>query len=158
MSGEDDSGRCYELALRYLDFRPRSESELRKHLISKYKFDAEVVDLAVERLKRNKLLNDSAFAESWVNDRIAYKPKSRMMIRRELLQKGICDEIAEGATRLLDDSDSAYMSAVKKARLLHSLDRLEFFRRMTAYLGRRGYDGQVILKIVNKLWNEVSGK
>ena len=64
------------------------------------------------------LINDKAFAESWMKDRLSYRPKSRMMIRRELLQKGVDRETAAGVTDDIDDGESAFNAGIKKAKLV----------------------------------------
>ena len=86
---EDDADRCYDAALNYLEYRPRSEAELQRHLLYKRRFQGESVTRAIAKLKKLNLIDDKVFAENWTRDRTTYRPKSRMMIRRELLQKGL---------------------------------------------------------------------
>jgi regulatory protein len=154
---EADGGKCYDAALRYLEFRARSESELKRHLLSKH-YSTAAVGRALERLKKSKLLDDRSFAEAWVNERITFKPKSRLMIQRELMQKGVSSEDIAGATDEVDDVSSAYQAGMKKAKLLRSASHLEFSKRLSAYLGRRGYSGEVVRSVVNRLWQEIAGK
>ena len=155
---ESEGGGCYEAALRYIEFRPRSENELKRHLLAKRAYSSAAVDRAIQRLKSNKLLDDRSFADAWVSDRIKFKPKSRFMIQRELAQKGLGAEDIAGATDDIDDSASAYQAGLKKARLLRSAGRLEFSRRLSAYLGRRGYSGDVVRSVVTRLWQEIEQK
>jgi len=155
---EADGAKCYDAALRYLDFRSRSVDELKRHLLSKHIYSTAVIDRTIERLKNSKLLDDTAFAKAWVNDRIRYKPKSRLMIQRELMQKGISEDNIADATTGIDDVASAYQAGLKKAKLLRSEDHLKFSIHLSAYLGRRGYSGEVVRSVVNKLWLEMAGK
>ena len=156
--GETDGGQCYEAALRYIEFQPRSENELKRRLLSRHVYSTAAVDRALQRLKTSGLLNDRAFAEAWANDRIRLKPRSRYMIQRELMQKGVSTEDIAGATDDIDDSASAYQSGLKKALLLRSDDRVKFSRRLSAFLARRGYSGEVVRSVVNRLWREISQK
>jgi regulatory protein len=152
---ETDGGKCYEAALHYLEFRSRSENELKRHLLSKHIYSTTAIERTVERLKQSKLLNDRSFAEAWVNDRIKYKPKSRLMIQKELMQKGVSPEDIMVATGEVDDISSAYQAGRKKAVLLRSRDKLEFSRRLSAYLLRRGYSNEVTRSVVTRLWQEI---
>ena len=151
---EVDGGRCYEAALRYIEFRARSENELKRHLQSKHLYSTAAIEHSIYRLKQNGLLDDASFAKAWAHDRLQFKPKSRLMIQRELVRKGINPDNIDAATGDIDDSVSAYQAGVKKARLLHSNDRPEFTRRLSAYLSRRGYSGEVVRETVNRLRQE----
>lgn len=155
---EDDADRCYEAALNYLEYRPRSEAELKQHLLYKRRFQAESVAGAIARLKKLNLVNDRVFAENWTRDRIAYRPKSRLMIKRELLQKGVDYDIADEATQGVEDEAGAYKAGLKKARLLKQLEHPEFARRLSAFLARRGYAVDAVNKVSMRLWHEINEK
>ncbi len=149
---------CYEAALRLIEFRPRSENELKQRLLSKHAYSTAAIDRALQRLKTSGLLNDRVFAEAWANDRIKFKPRSRFMIQRELMHKGVSLEDIAGAIDDINDSENAYLTGLKKARLLQSSDRLKFYSRLSSYLARRGYSAEVVHTVVNRLWREISQK
>ena len=153
---EHNYEKCYEAALHFLEYRARSEEELSRHLLLKRKFDSESVTRSINKLKEVNLIDDKAFAESWIKDRLSYRPKSRMMIRRELLQKGVDRETATGVTDDIDDGESAFNAGIKKAKLLQSLEYPEFYKRLAGYLGRRGYSGDVVHGAVIRLWSYIS--
>lgn len=155
---EVDKNRCYSAALRYLEFRDRSEQEIRSHLLPKYKDSSVVVERTIERLKQNRLLDDRSFARFWVSGRIAHKPESRSLIRRELLQKGISENIANEAVDKIDDAACAYKAGLKKGWLMKDLDYPTFARRLGAFLSRRGYNMEIVRSTINRLWQEVSEK
>lgn len=153
---DEDFSSCYEAALRFLDYRQRSEAELRNHLLYKRKYSAATVKLVLVKLKQIKLVDDRAFALNWVADRVTHKQKSSVMIRHELLQKGIDFEIVDLATASVNDEANALKAGIKKARLLGNIDYLEFSRRLAPYLGRRGYSGDVVHKVIPLLWDIVN--
>lgn len=146
---------CYETALHYLEYRSRSETELRTHLLNKRKYDVKVVDRCIEKLKEIRLIDDNAFAELWIQDRLCHRPKSRMMIKKELLQKGVDNEIANRVTENIDDIEGAYKAGLKKARLLHNLQYRDFYKRLALYLGRRGFSGDAVHSAVGRLWKTI---
>jgi regulatory protein len=155
---EDDADRCYEAALNYLEYRPRSETELKQHLLYKRRFQGESVANAITRLKKLNLIDDRVFAENWTRDRAAYRPKSRLMIKKELLQKGIDYDIANEVTREIEDEASAYKAGLKKAKLLKELDYPEFAKKLSAYLARRGYAVDAVNSVTMRLWHEITEK
>ena len=150
---DEDFSRCYEAALRFLDYRPRSEAELRDHLLYKRKCGAAIVKLVLVRLKQMRLVDDRVFALNWVIDRVTFKQKGSALIRHELLQKGIAVEIVNLVISDIDDEANALKAGIKKARLLGNFNYLEFSRRLAPYLGRRGYSGEVIHRVIPLLWD-----
>jgi regulatory protein len=145
----------FDAALTYLEYRPRSEAELRQYLCGKQRLSEEPVRLLIGKLKEMQLVDDKAFAETWMRDRAAFRPKSRLMITRELLQKGVDYDTARQAVNEVDDEESAYKAGLKKARLMRNADQAEFSKRLTAYLARRGFGGDVTRATVAKLWLNV---
>jgi regulatory protein len=153
---DEDFSHCYESALRFLDYRPRSEAELRDHLLYKRKCSAAIVKSVIVKLKKTGLVDDRVFALNWVNDRVTFKQKGSAVIRHELLKKGIDPETANLVTAGIDDEANAIKAGIKKARLLSKFDFQEFNRRLAPYLGRRGYSGEVIHRVVPLLWDAVN--
>ena len=155
---EDDADRCYEAALNYLEYRPRSEAELKQHLLYKRRFQGESVTNAIAKLKKLNLIDDRVFAENWTRERNAYRPKSRLMIKRELLQKGIDYDIANEVTQGVEDEAGAYKAGLKKAKLLKQLEYPVFAKRLSAFLARRGYAVDAVNSVTMRLWHEITGE
>ena len=147
------SDNCYQLALRYIEHRQRSEAEVYRYLYSKNAFSDEAIETAISKLKNLKLIDDREFAQSWRNDRLTFKPRSRSLIKRELVQKGVDPIAINEAISDIDDLESAFQVAKKRAALLSKLGYQEFYRRLAGYLGRRGYSGEVITTTIRKVWH-----
>jgi regulatory protein len=109
----------------------------------------------IDKLKTLQLIDDKVFAEMWIKDRISHKPKSRLMIKRELIQKGIAVNIADDAVDGADDAVNAYKAGMKKAKLLRKAGEEDFNKRLTAYLARRGFAGDIIRTTVASLWKYI---
>ncbi len=149
--------RCLNTAIRYLGYRPRSESEIRQRLL-KRGFDSEGTEKALARLKEQGLVDDAAFARFWKDNRESFSPRSRRLTRLELRRKGLPGDIIESVISEIDESDSAYRAAMGKARHLPLTDYQLFRRRLGAYLGRRGFDYDIINETVTRIWKERDGK
>jgi regulatory protein len=148
------SQRCLNAALRYLAYRPRSEAELGERL-ARRGFDGETIAAALARLKEQGLVNDLAFAQFWKENRQSFSPRSQWLVRRELKQKGVAEELIAQMVADVDDEDSAYQAAMTKAHRLPVSDYDGFRRRLGEYLKRRGFGYGVIKNTVNKVWEEV---
>jgi regulatory protein len=144
---------CLDAALNYLSYRPRSEAEVRLRLLHRG-FDEDMVGKIIEILKELKVVDDAAFSEFWKNNRRAFSPRSRDLIKLELRQKGIAADMADEIVGDLDDENSAYEAGLQKMRSLVSLDYNEFRRWLSGYLRRRGFSYEVVGCVVKRLWRE----
>ena len=153
LAGSDHFERCFNAANRYLSYRPRSESELRERL-HKRGFDGDNVEAVIARLKEQGLVDDTAFAQFWTENRDYFSPRSQRLTRLELRSKGVAEEIIDGVVNSIDDEDSSYRAGLKKARSLSRSDYQSFRRRMGDHLKRRGFGYGVIIKTVERLWQE----
>ena len=155
LTGADRYQRCYNAAVRYLAYRPRSESEVRQRL-QRHGFDSDCTEKAIGRLKEQGLVDDMAFAQFWKDNRESFSPRSRRLTRLELQRKGLNSDIIETVVNELDESESAYRAALSKARRLAVSDYQIFRRRMSEHLSRRGFTYDVIKETVQKIWKEHS--
>jgi regulatory protein len=147
--------RCLNAAIRYLGYRPRSEAEIRQHL-HRHGFDSDGTEKALTRLKEQGLVDDTAFARFWIDNREAFSPRSRRLTKLELKRKGLDSDIIEQVVGEVDDSDSAYRAALSRVRRLPKADYQDFRRRLGQYLGRRGFSYDVINSTIEKVWREIS--
>ena len=145
--------RCLDSALRYLGYRPRSESEIREKL-RRRGGDGERVEEVITRLKEQGLVDDVAFARFWKDNRETFSPRSQQLTRLELRRKGVGSGIIDQVIAEVDDADNAYRSAASKTRHRPPSDYQSFRRRLGEYLRRRGFNYEVINSTVARLWQE----
>ena len=151
----DASESAYQKATRLLDYRPRTEMEIRQKLQQKG-FETEEIETVVRRLKNANLVADEQFAKMWIENRNESHPRSRRMIRYELKNKGISEQIIDNAlTESEQDSELAMKAASRYARRLNSVDRQAFQKRLSAYLARRGFSYGTIAPVVRDLIKKV---
>src|SRR5262249_16003350 len=84
----DDVAKALNDSLRLFAGRPRSTPELPNRLKHRG-YDTLVIDSAIEQLRARELLDDSAFAAFWVENREANRPRGRRLLEVELRQKGV---------------------------------------------------------------------
>ena len=151
----DNFQRCLNAAMRYLSYRPRSESELRERL-RRRNFDDESIGGVVAKLKELGLVDDREFAQFWQDNRQAFSPRSSSLTRLELRRKGVAEEVISQVVNPASDGESAYRAALGKARRLPVSDYQSFRRRLGEYLKRRGFSYGVINNTVQQLWQEMT--
>ncbi|MFC1987370.1 regulatory protein RecX [Chloroflexota bacterium] len=151
LSRSDDFQRCLNAAVRYLSYRPRSESELRERLRQRGS-DDDSIEAVITKLKKQGLVDDMAFAQFWKDNRESFSPRSRWLTKLELRQKGVANDIIDPVVDTINDEDSAYRAAFSKVCNLSPSDYQGFRRRVGEYLKRRGFSYGVINQTVERLW------
>jgi regulatory protein len=146
-----------ESAARFLAVRPRSAREVRDNLARKDVPPA-VIDAAMERLTAFGYIDDHAFANLWVRDRMTFKPTSPRALRYELRQKGISAEVIDAVLAELDAEDAAYRAAQAQARRFRGVQRREFQSKMGAFLQRRGFAYGVARSTIRRLMQEIDAE
>ena len=147
----DDVHRARERVLRLLARRPYSSAEIARYL-QRHKIDGEIVQIVIEDLSEARLIDDEAFAAYWVEQRRAFRPRSRLALRQELGQKGIRQDIVNDALTMLDETAAARKIAQKQARRWDGLPEAERRTRLTRYLMRHGYPYDVVVEVVAETW------
>ncbi|HSK86871.1 MAG TPA: RecX family transcriptional regulator [Anaerolineales bacterium] len=153
LQSEEARERALQQAMLFLGYRARSESEIRQNL-RKHEIPEPIIEETLERLRQDGLANDNQFARAWVENRSAFRPRSRRLMAMELRQKGLDNEAISSATENVDDEALAYEAAQKKVSRLKNLEWSEFRKKMSDFLGRRGFSYSVIAPVVTRVWNE----
>jgi regulatory protein len=144
---------CIDAAYYYLNYRPRSEEEIRQWL-HKRGFGKEVAEKAIAKLEEQNLSDDFAFAQFWKDNRLSFRPRSKRLIKKELRDKKIAADIIEQVTKDIDDEKIAYQLGSSRLPSLAHLDYPDFYRRLSSYLAYRGFNYEVIKHTAALLWQE----
>ena len=148
----DDVERCYAAALRILSYRFNSEGELRRKLDLK-QFPRDVIDETIDRLRREKWIDDDRFAAAYVRMRVR-KGMGRQRIKRELTQAGVESDTIAQALDVPDHDEraAAIASARKRLAILRRRDDDDAIRqKLVAYLFRQGYDSGLAMDVVREV-------
>jgi regulatory protein len=153
LQAEDARERAYLQAMLYLSYRARSESEIRQNL-RKHEIPETVIGETLEKLRREGLANDNQFAQTWVENRNTFRPRSRRALVMELRQKGLDEETITSAVSGVDEEALAHDAARKRVNRLKGLEWNEFRRKLSEFLARRGFPYTIIAPVVSRVWNE----
>ncbi|MBI2764695.1 MAG: regulatory protein RecX [Chloroflexi bacterium] len=141
---------AYDVAVRYLGQRPRSVAEIRRQLRSK-RFDDAAIDVAIEKLRAQRYIDDEAFARYWVEQRDRFRPKGQRAIASELMQKGVSREAIDlvlGGRTDDDEVKRARESIRRPITRWLMLNDLERKRKIHQYLAQRGFSYDVIEEVI----------
>ena len=143
-----------ECALALLEFRDRTEWELRQKLKER-EYSAEEIDETVLFLKEYRYLDDEAYPGRYIRSCAARK--SRRQIRADLEHKGVSREIIDlQLQEKTVDEDSQIRKLLQKKGYVPG-KRLEpaEYRRIMGALGRRGFSGEAIRKAMESMREEL---
>lgn len=145
---------CFDYAMKYLQARLHSASELRRKLMRR-EYGQMVIDGVIADLLRMGYLDDARFAKSKALSAAEHKHHGRRRAFVDLLKAGVKRDVADAA---LDDvyqqSDStaaARLLAEKKAPSLKKLEPAVARRRLAGMLMRRGFDYETIKPVIDQV-------
>ncbi|MDO8460882.1 MAG: RecX family transcriptional regulator [bacterium] len=158
----DDFEKFYNKSLRFLSFRPRSEKEVKDNLKRK-KAGSLVIDKVIIKLKEKKFINDLEFAKWWVEQRTSFKPRGLRLIKIELRQKGISQEIIEEIISNdeflipndLEQAGKLVEKRMKRFRNKFGMTREEIYQKLGGVLARRGFDWETIKQAIDEAFAKV---
>lgn len=140
---------AWEYALRSLQRSSKSIKTLRKKLADK--FDPRTVEETIDKLVGSQLIDDKKLARVLVERYILQENNSRRQIIAKLFGKGIPNTVAYEAVAQINQSNeqtAALKLARYKNRQLRDLSWQERFKKIGAYLARRGFNYQTIKQTV----------
>lgn len=178
-------GKLFNASLNFLSFRPRSEFEIRQFLKRRLKNEEvarqrskkkpssvppspeieaapdlnKSIDEVITRLRQIGQIDDSAFANWFIDQRKTYKPKGKLALRQELLVKGIDRKTAEKTISTSGEGASEFELALravdKKVRLLSPRIKdqksfLEIKLKLQRFLISRGFSWDTIPAVLDK--------
>ncbi|MBW3552931.1 MAG: recombination regulator RecX [Gemmatimonadetes bacterium] len=150
---EDEALRAREAALALLSHRARSRVEMRRRLAGR-DFPGGVIDRTIEWLEERGYLDDDAFADAFVRDRLRLRPRGRIGLLTELRRKGVDEGTAvasvdrvletEGVDEVALAVEAAEAWAGKNVTTVRAAgrsreDRQRARRRLYGHLARRGF-------------------
>jgi regulatory protein len=104
------------------------------------------------------LVDDTRFARAWIENRNEFRPRSRRALSIELRQHGLDEDIAAEALAEIDDEALAYQAAIRQSGKLKNWEWPDFRRKLTGFLGRRGFNYEVISTVVKRVWDETQSE
>ncbi|WML82922.1 recombination regulator RecX [Streptomyces sp. VNUA74] len=140
------------ICLRLLTGTPRTRSQLADAL-RKREIPDEAAEEVLSRFEEVGLIDDSAFAQAWVESRHHGRGLARRALARELRTKGVDNTLIDAAVSRLDseqEEETARELVARKLRATRGLDRDKRLRRLAGMLARKGYPEGMALRVVRQ--------
>ncbi len=145
---EDDVAEATAFVRRSTAVAPQAEGRVRTKLAERG-WPAAVIDQTIDRARRERLVDDVAMAGALVEERRA-KGHAAARIRRDLRDRGFDAAVLDDALAAAESEDpqaAAFAVAQGKAAALTALPTETAFRRVAAFVARRGYPEGLARKV-----------
>lgn len=154
LSSAADAEGAYRTALRALEIRSFARGDLTRRLIRKG-HPRPAVEAALQRVQELGLLDDAAYARTYVQTRAA-RGRGPLRLTRDLVALGVERSLIDRALQAEWPEGSDHTAvplalARKRAGQLNGLPRQTRRRRVVAYLARRGFVGREISEMVDQV-------
>lgn len=155
----DLSQKARNIVLRQLSAAPKTRHQLAEKLVER-EIPQDVIDEVLDRFEEVELIDDAAFADSWVRSRHRSKGLARRALGMELRKRGVDDQDAEAALEQLSDEDEwskaheLVMRKLSRGSVPSSTDpeerkqRDRMVRRLVGMLSRKGYSPGMAFSVV----------
>lgn len=170
---DNNKALVYHQALKYLNIRMRSIKELEKYLLKKY--DDNIIDEVIAKLKKEGYLNDELYVKAYLNDKLNLSNDGLYKIKNYLLKQDIDDSLINKYISNVDNSlinDKLNKLIIKQIKLNHKYSGKVLKQRILNYLINLGYDYDLIIENIDnyqfdnnnikeeyqKLYNKYSSK
>ena len=139
-----------ECALALLEFRDRTERELRQKLKER-EYGPEEIEETVLFLKEYRYLDDEAYAGRYI--RSCASRKSRRQIRADLERKGVSREVIDLSFQeeAVDEESQIAPLLLKKGYEPGKRMEPADYRRLMGTLGRRGFSSEAIRRVTDRM-------
>lgn len=141
-----------KILLDQLTGQARTRKELADRL-ARRNVPAELAARLLDRFEEVGLVDDAAFARSWISSRGAAggRALARRALAQELRRKGVADDVARDALEEIDPGDereAARALVRRKLRAMGRLDERATVRRLVGLLARKGYPPGLAFAVV----------
>lgn len=148
---------CFDAALKFLERRLHSRSELSRKLC-RQEYPQALIDDVLDELARLGYVDDERFARTRALSAAQHKQHGRQRAQAELTKAGVSSEAANRAL------DSVYNAADllsvardlagKQAARLRRLDPVVARRRLAGMLQRRGFEYETVKPVIDEVLND----
>lgn len=171
---DNELSKAYFLAIKYLNLRLRTSSEIKTYL-QKKDFDSKTITNILNRLDQEGYFNDKLYLSSYINDQIKLTMNGPYKIQNNLIMLGFREQ---EIIKYLDFKDEIWLLKIKKiitkkVSINHNKSKLFLQQKIMNDLIYLGYDKEIISavlsditindsesfnKIANKIYNQFKKK
>lgn len=150
-----EQSKANNYALKLLSYRSKTSKEILKKMREKG-YDQVTINNSVGFLEKLGYVNDRQYALNFVREKVNIQKLGRKRLEFELFKKGIDQDIVNDVISELVDTNEEYRRALEIGlKKLNSSykndDKQAQYRKLGGYLQRKGYNYDVVKKVLDEL-------
>lgn len=141
----------YNACIKYISVRIRSVKEIKDYLKRK-NVTEEDIDYIVEKLKKEKFLDDNHFCECFIKDKLKFTTMGEYKIIYELKKHNISEEIINQNKHLITEDiliEKIDKIIMKQINSNHKLDKQKLRNKLYNHLLASGYTSSRVVERLN---------
>lgn len=140
----------YNKCVKYITIRLRSINEMRKYM-ERLNVSPELIQDIINKLIKNKLLNDDLFTKAYINDKLNFTSKGPLLIEKDLKNENIDPQIINKYMANIDDKiiENKINKQIVKMMNAHK-NKPNLKNKIYANLMNLGYSYSSIIDNINK--------
>lgn len=155
-AGQNPEAAAMEVCLRLLTAAPRTRAQLERAL-RRRAVPPQAAEAVLDRLARGSLIDDTLFAQMWVESRHHSRGLARRALSAELRQRGVSENDVREAVAELgpeQEEDAARRLVAGKLAATRGRPAAARMRRLMGLLARRGYPAGMAYRVVRDALEE----
>lgn len=144
---------AYDVAVKYIGTKYRSSYEVFDYL-EKKEIDKVIIQEVIEKLKKQKYLDDSVYAKAFVNDRIKFSNNGPYKVKKELEERRISSSIIDDVLSIFDYSlerEKLNKLVPKYVKTIRNKSYMMMKNKVCDYFSNLGYNKGIVLDILNDI-------
>ena len=142
---------AYNISVKYIMVRLRSINEIKVYLTKKG-YSKDVIDKVIEKLIKNKLLDDEVFTKAYINDKLNFTNVGKYKLINELTTKMKVDNsvvynVLESYEEVWNDRIDKLINKYLKSSQKYRGNTLK--NKLYIYLVNLGYDKDKVISVLN---------
>ncbi len=142
---------AYNISVKYIMVRLRSINEIKVYLTKKG-YSKDVIDKVIEKLIKNKLLDDEIFTKAYINDKLNFTNVGKYKLISELTTKMKVDNsvvynVLESYEEVWNDRIEKLINKYLKSNKKYRGNNLK--NKLYIYLVNLGYDKDKVISVLN---------
>lgn len=142
---------AYNISVKYIMIRLRSINEIKVYLTKKG-YSKDVIDKVIEKLIKNKLLDDEIFTKAYINDKLNFTNVGKYKLISELTTKMKVDNsvvynVLESYEEVWNDRIDKLINKYLKSNKKYRGNTLK--NKLYIYLVNLGYDKDKVISVLN---------
>ena len=157
---DEEVQKAYLYAITYLSHQMRTKQEVEEQLRKK-EIGQAIISEVVSKLLRDRYINDKEYASAYVRTHSNVNQKGPIVIRRELLSKGISDVMITHSLQEYPREkqiENALVLIEKKKKSYQKHSFLQMKQKLEEMLVRKGYGRDIIQICLEELKDEKDDK